>query len=85
MGSLQLVAQENAGWKQNAGTEGTERNAWKLKMHKTNTQNGREAVKKSLTETMLNVINLPNLFREYCMIDGDLKLYENTKSEDGSS
>lgn len=27
MGSLQLVAQENAGWKQNAGTEGTERNA----------------------------------------------------------
>ena len=54
-------------------------------MHKTNTQNGREAVKKSLTETMLNVINLPNLFREYCMIDGDLKLYENTKSEDGSS
>lgn len=22
MGSLQLVAQENAGWKQNAGTEG---------------------------------------------------------------
>ena len=27
MGSLQLVAQENAGWKQNAGTEGTGRNA----------------------------------------------------------
>ena len=34
---------------------------------------------------MLNVINLPNLFREDCMMDGDLELYENTKSEDGSS
>lgn len=47
-----------------------------------NTFCGREAIKKSVTETMLNIISLPDHFREDCM-ESNLELEEKIKSEDG--